>query len=177
MELQVRISPEEVKERFRSVMADVKSILFTLTWRLSGDFVGNVQGDNIYMRVRHNYSNGYAPILFGHVEPTSYGSSIHIDYRPTRLVVVIMTVVWYAILIPTFVYVFKLARFASTGGNVDWGHAASQIAGVLITLAFLYIIEVIARRLGKKDEEKMRHRVDELFRDVSMDHPGGIEPS
>jgi hypothetical protein len=176
MELQVRISPEEVKERFRSIMAYVKSILFTPTWRLSGDFVGNVQGDKIYMRVRHGYSNGYAPLLFGHVEPTSYGSLIRIDYKPTRLVVVIMTIVWYAILIPTLVYVFKLAHFAFAGGNVDWGYAAAEIAAIFITLAFLYIIEVIAKRLGKKDEEKMRRRVDDLFRDVSMDRPGGIEP-
>jgi hypothetical protein len=177
MQLQVCIPPEEVEERFRSIMGHVKSILFTPTLRLRGDFVGNVRDDTICMRVRHRYSNGYAPLLFGHVESTANGSRIRIEFRPTWLVVVIMTIVWYGILIPTLVYLFNLVRHAYAGGDVDWGYAVAQTGGVFITLAFLYIIEVFAKRLGKRDEEKMRRRVDELFRDARMDQPAGIEPS
>jgi hypothetical protein len=74
------------------------------------------------------------------------------------------------------VYLYKLARFVSVGGEVDWGYASAEIGALLITLAFLYFIEIIAKRLGKRDESTMRRRVDELFSDVRMDRPGGIEP-
>jgi hypothetical protein len=176
MDLQLRIPPEEAKDRFRSVMAHVKSVLFTPTWRLRGDFVGNVRDNTICMRVRHGYSNGYAPLLFGRVEPTSYGSRIRIVFRPTRLVVVTMTVVWYGILIPPLVYFFNLARYALAGRDVDWGRAVAETGGIFMTLALLYVIEVIAKRIGKKDEARMRRRLDELFRDVRVDPPAGIEP-
>ena len=89
MELEVRIPPEEVKKRLRSSMSYVKSVLFTPTWRVRSDFAGNLQGNEIRMRVHHAYSNGYTKLLFGRIEPSSYGSRLVIEFRPIRFEVLV----------------------------------------------------------------------------------------
>ena len=168
MQIDVSIGLPEVAARLRSGMAWVDSLLLTPTWGVSEDFVGNIRDDRLEMRVRHGYSNGYTRLLYGRIEATHSGSRIRIEFKPVRFVIVVMTVLWWVILIPTLIYLASLVRHAFLGGSVDWRVVGFWALGPGATLAVLYVVEVIGKKLGQRDEERMRQHVEGMFADVRL---------
>jgi hypothetical protein len=68
---------------------------------------------------------------------------------------------WLAIVLSIFAYLRDVVRRGYTPSS-------SLIAGPLMTLGFLVGIEAIARKMGDRDEEKIRNLLSRLFADVSI---------
>jgi len=157
-ELEVPLAPEEVSRRLASGMATVRSLLFSVTWGLSEDFVGNVADRRFQMRVRHAYSNGYTRLLFGSIEEAGSGSRIRLEFKDVRFIVVLMNVVSVGLVVAMLVY---LSTFAGHATPTD---LALGLAGPATVLVVFLICEIVGRRLGRRDEKRLREHVTALMR-------------
>ena len=162
-ELAVDLAPREVAERLASGMSRVASLLFTVTWGMTGDFVGRVDGDRFEMRVRHAYSNGYTRLLFGTIEPRGDGSRLRVEFRDVRFIVILMNVVSVFIGLTAFAFALSTARYAWSGGRIDWSVVAAGLAGPVTVLVVFLLVEIVGRHLGRRDEQKMREHLRALF--------------
>ena len=162
-EFELSQSPREVLRRIESGMSRVRSLLFTPTWGLDRDFVGNAEDDRFQMRVRHRYSNGYTRLLFGTIEPRGSGSRLRLQFRDVRFVVVLMNAISALLVLSTLGYLFSIWRYASGGGEVDWDAVVAGVSGPVVVLATFLIVEIIGRHLGRKDEQRMREHIHSLF--------------
>ena len=162
-QIDVAQRPSEVLRRVESAMARVRSLILTPTWGVDRDFVGNVQDDRFQMRVRHGYSNGYTRLLFGRVEARGSGSRVSLEFRDVRFVVLLMNGVSALMVATSLVYLASIWRYASQGGEVDWMAVGAGLFGPSVVLFTFLIVEVIGRRLGRKDEKKMRQHIRSLF--------------
>lgn len=172
--LRLSVPPEEVRRRFASSMGLVRSILLSLTWSMTEEFAGNTVGDRIQMRVRHRYSNGYAQLLFGRVQPEGSGSVLEIRFRPTRLVTIPLMLGWWALFLFVLVYLARLALDSAGGGSIERETALEMILAPVLVLVVFFVAERIGRHLGKRDEERMRRHVHSLFRDAIRDRAAAL---
>ena len=118
-------------------MALVSSILFSPTWGRREELVGTLSDGRLQLRVRHGYSNGFTRIFRGTLTSTPRGARIDGEFRSLWWVVAIMR---------TMALFFVLSVFLERG--------AAPFA--LFMVALLAGIEAVARRMGDRDEEKMR---------------------
>ena len=162
-EIRVDLAPAEVAERLAAAMSRVESLLFTVTWGLTGDFVGRVDGDRFQMRVRHAYSNGYTRLLFGTIEPAGDGSLLRLEFRDVRFVVVLMNLASAVVGIGALAFALSTARYASRGGEIDWSIVAAGLAGPVTVLVVFLLVEIVGRHLGRRDERRMREHLQALF--------------
>jgi len=60
-----------------------------------------------------------------------------------------------------------LTEILCASGMTDMSEIAAAFVGPTLTLTFLVIIEIIARRMGDRDEENMRAFLTRTFDDVA----------
>lgn len=158
--LDLRLPPEKAGKRLASGMDHVRSLLFSMTWGLRGAFVGNVRGDEVQMRVRHGYSNGYTRLMFGRIEPapSGGGSRLRVEFHDVRFVVLLMNVVTLLILGPGLWYWLR-------NGAPEALIVPAAVVGILL------VVEIIGRKLGRRDEEAMRRHLAASFQDVMAAGP------
>ncbi len=159
--IDVGLPPSETERRLRSAIGQVRSFLLSPTWGRTEELVGRVENGRIRARVRHGYSNGLTRLLYGRVASTPEGSRIEGEFRTLWWVVLILRTVWLAILLPLLAYLFEVAR---RGQSVS----PAVPPGPLLTLALLVGVEAIGRRMGDRDEERMREVLSRLFADASV---------
>jgi hypothetical protein len=163
LRLDLRLPPAQVEERLRSSMGIVRSLLLSPTSGLSEPFVGRVADGQLEMRVRHGYSNGLTRLFCGRVSPTPAGSRLEGQFRTLWFVVLILRLAWLGFLVPIGFHLVDLARASSGAGRTDWLAAGLGLAGPAATLGFLLLIEILARSMGDRDEERMRRHLTELL--------------
>ncbi len=154
----------EVEERFRSVMGIVKSFLLSPTWGRGEPLVGQINGSEIKLRVRRGTSNGLTRLFYGQILPTPFGARIEGHFRTLRFVVAILRSAWFALLLGTLAL---LREILYASGTLNRSEVASVILGPALTFAFLVIIEIVARRMGDRDEDNMRAFLTRTFTDVA----------
>jgi hypothetical protein len=160
--IDVRISPQEVESRLRSGMGTVRSLLLSPTWGMSEPFVGRVQGGKFSMRARHGSSNGLTRLLHGAYVAIPGGSRIDGEFRSLLWVVLILRAVWLAILVPLALLTVDRLRYAPGSSPIGL-----EALAPLLILGFLVAIEILARRMGDRDERNMREHLKRLFHDVT----------
>jgi hypothetical protein len=160
--MDLALSPESALERLRESMAIVRSLLLTPTWGKKESCVGRIEGSRVEMRVRHGSSNGLTRLFHGEVTPAAGGSRLAGEFRTLLWVVLILRAVWLALLAPM---ILVLAQLAPPGRSTPRAMLAA-VGAPLVTLAFLLVIEVFARRMGDADERRMREHFDRLFADA-----------
>jgi hypothetical protein len=161
LQIDLRIPSAEAENRLRGIIGEVRSLLLSPTWGRHEEIVGRVVNGTFRARVRHGYSNGLTRLFYGGVTPTSSGSRVSGEFRTLWWVVLILRMAWLAIVLSIFAYLRDVVRRGYTP-------SPSLIAGPLMTLGFLVGIEGIARKLGDRDEEKIRNLLSRLFADVSI---------
>ena len=128
---------EELERRLSSAMAVVSSILFSPTWGRREALVGTLSDGRLQMRVRHGYSNGLTRIFYGTITSLPRGARIDGEFRT----------LWWVVAIMRTITLFFVA-------SVILERRAAPFA--LFMVALLAGIEAFARRMGDRDEEKMR---------------------
>jgi hypothetical protein len=164
LRLDVSISPLEVEERFRSFMGIVKSFLLSPTWGRGEPFVGQINGSELKLRVRHAASNGLTRLFYGKILPTPFGARIEGHFRTLRFVVAILRSVWLVLLLGTLAL---LREILSASGTLNRSEVAAVILGPTVTFTFLVVIEIVARRMGDRDENNIRAFLTRTFADVA----------
>lgn len=152
--------PETVKARLATEIAQVRSVVWSPAWGAIEPFVGVLGDDEIHMRVRHGYSNGFTRILSGSLQPTDSGSRLDLRFRTLWWIEAIMRAVWLGIGLPFGFYLVSLARSASP---IDRAELLAAVLAPALTLGFLGAIEWIARRLGRRDEQTLRDAFQRWF--------------
>jgi hypothetical protein len=128
---------EELERRLSSSIAVVSSILFSPAWGRREELVGTLSDGRLQLRVRHGYSNGFTRIFHGTLTSTPRGARIEGEFRT----------LWWVVAIMRTVALFFVA-------SVLLERRAAPFA--LFMVALLAGIEAVARRMGDRDEEKMR---------------------
>ena len=137
----------------------MRSFLLSPTWGRSEELVGQVADRRFRARVRHGYSNGLTRILSGQLTSTRAGSRVEGEFRTLWWVVLILRAVWFLILLAVFSYLFEV---------VGRGQQPSpSVLGPILTLVILVAIEAVGRRMGDRDEARIREVLSRLFADVS----------
>lgn len=144
-------------------MGIVRSLLWSPTWGLSEPFVGRVSDGDFEMRVRHGYSNGLTRLLYGRVTRAAAGSRIQGQFRTLWFVVLSLRLAWLAFLGPIAFYLVELNRFAGAGGRTSWPEVGFGLVVPVAMFGFLLLIEMVARSMGDRDEERMRQHLTRLF--------------
>jgi hypothetical protein len=147
-------------------MGIVRSFLLSPTWGRTEDFVGQLQGSEFKMRVRHGTSNGLTRLFYGKVIPASFGSRVEGEFRTLWWVVLILRAAWVAIWAPVGLYVLDQVRRARAGSEVDWSEFAVAFPLMLFMFVLFIGIEAFARWMGDRDEHRMREHLNRLFEDV-----------
>ncbi len=154
------ISSAETERRLRGSIGQVSSFLLSPTWGRREELIGRFEGESFLVRVRHGYSNGLTRVLYGRVASTSRGSRVEGEFHTLSWVVLVLRIAWLLILLPTFAYVIEV---------VGQGRPPSpSLLGPLLTLALLVSIEAVARRMGDRDEARIREVLNRLFADASI---------
>ena len=166
LSIDVAVSVGEVLQRIESSMGMVRSFLLSPTSGRTEDFVGQLQGSEFKMRVRHGASNGLTRLFYGKVIPASFGSRVEGKFRTLRWVVLLLRAVWVAIWVPVGLYVLDQVRRARAGGEVDWSEFTVAFPLMLFMFVLFIGIEAFARRMGDRDEHRMREHLNRLFEDV-----------
>ena len=159
--IDVAIPPAEVEARLRGAIGRVRSFLLSPTWGRREDLVGQVNDGRFRARVRHGYSNGLTRLLYGRVTLQPPGSRVEGEFRTLWWVVLILRSAWTLILVLISIYLLDVVRR-------DRQPSLPVFPGPILTLGLLAGIEVIARRMGDRDEERMRDLLSRLFADVSI---------
>ena len=157
--LDIDAPPLTVKMRLEAEMALVRSVVWSPAWGEEEPFVGLVSNDEVHMRVRHGYSNGFTRILYGHVEPSGEGTRLHLRFRSIWWVEALMRGVWVLLALPLGLYLADLLRH----GYFDLPYLLSAVGAPLLMLSFLAGIERIGRTLGDRDEQTMREAIRGWF--------------
>ena len=145
-------------------MGMVSSFLLSPTCGRTEDFVGQLQGSEFKMRVRHGASNGLTRLFYGKVIPASFGSRVEGKFRTLCWVVLLLRVVWVAIWVPVGLYLLDQVRRARAGGEVDWSEFTVAFPLMLFMFVLFIGIEAFARRMGDRDEHRMREPFEPTFR-------------
>ena len=144
----------------RGAIGRVRSFLLSPTWGRREVLVGQVENGRFRARVRHGYSNGLTRLLYGRVTSTASGSRVEGEFRTLWWVVLILRSVWGLILLSILAHLLDVVRR---------GHPPSlSILVPVLMLALLGGIEAVARRMGDRDEERIRDLLSRLFVDVSI---------
>lgn len=159
--IDVGIPPAEVEARLRGAIGPVRSFLLSPTWGRREDLIGQVKDGRFRARVRHGYSNGLTRLLYGRVTPQPSGSRVEGEFRTLWWVVLILRSASFLILFLISTYLLDLVRRGQTP-------SLPLVPGPILTLGFLAGIEAIARRMGDRDEERIRDLLSRLFADVSI---------
>jgi len=150
--LEVALSPEAVRQRIASEVAQVRSVIWSPAWGAQSPFVGVIGEREIQMRVRHGYSNGFTRLLSGTIGATEQGSRLELTFRSLLWVELLMRAVWLSFLVPLVIHF-------SSGDAFDW----AVVGGFAAMLGVLVGIEATGRRLGRRDEEHMRRALPTML--------------
>lgn len=165
LQIEVPLSPERVEERLRSSMKIVRSLLLSPAWGAVEPFVGRVGPGFFEMRVRHGYSNGLTRLLYARVRPTPRGTRIEARFTSLGWVLLILRLIWVALLGGIGLYLLELGGHSDRGSDMRLVEVALGLSVSAATLGALLAVEVIGRRLGDRDEERMRLHLGNLFKE------------
>jgi len=165
LQLEVPLSLERVEERLRSSMRTVRSLLLSPAWGAVEPFLGRVGPGFFEMRVHHGYSNGLTRLLYGRLSPTPRGVRIEAQFITLWWVVLILRLVWLALLVAVGFYLSELTGYSARGGEIRLLDMAFGLAVPAAALGILLVAEVIGRRIGDRDEKRMRRHLRDLFKE------------
>ena len=154
------ISSAETERRLRGSVGQVSSFLLSPTWGRREELIGRIERGSFLVRVRHGYSNGLTRVFSGRVASTPRGSRVEGVFRTLWWVVLVPRIAWLLILLPTSAHLMEV---------MGQGRPPSpSVLGPLLTLALLVTIEAVARRMGDRDEARIREVLKSLFADASV---------
>jgi len=158
--IDVGVPPAEAESRLRQAIGLVRSFLLSPTWGRTEEIVGQVKDMRFRARVRHGYSNGLTRLLYGRVISTSRGSRIEGEFRTLWWVVLILRTFWLLLFLSILAHLLDVLRRGQS--------PSPAIFVPVLILGLLMGIEAMARRMGDRDEERIRSFLSRLFADVSI---------
>lgn len=165
LRLRVSIPPADVLHRFSSRMAVVRSAVWSPAWGREESFVGELDSSSIRMRARHGYTNGFTRLLEGRIEVAGNGTGINLRFRSLWWVELIMRALWVFLLAMASLLALEAQRHAA-GAPTDSRVLGLALLGPALMLLFLLGVEGLGRRLGARDELRMRDAIERWFSDV-----------
>ncbi|MFO0549461.1 MAG: hypothetical protein U0271_13805 [Polyangiaceae bacterium] len=155
----VHVDIDEAQRRLTRGAGVVESIVLSPTLGRTEEVVvalgPNTGGERAFaMRARHDYSNGLTRILRGTLRRGAGGTSISGQFETLLAVVLILRGIWVMMI---FMSLALVAR------GLPWFVASLPL---LCGIGLLVLIEEFGRRLGDRDEERVRRHLARAFADV-----------
>jgi len=156
LQIETQQATERVFERIGADLARVRSVVWSPVFGAQTFYVGVLEPPSIEMRVCHGYSNGFARLLDGRVEPPPSDSVLSLRFRSIWWIELLVRAIEVIMLGPVVAYSIALFLYAQRGGAADWSRLWVVAAGPALTVVLLVGIEAVARRLGDQGDRRMR---------------------
>ena len=97
------------------------------------------------------------------IQPAGTGSRIEVRFYSIWWIELIVRLMGLIFVGPIAAYGIALLLHAGRGGTIDWGPVLIWACAPLLTALSVVVIEVVARWMGDRDEDRMRAALREWF--------------